>query len=118
MADVAESVRPTLTGAKSVQDYIDERPTWPDGTTLKSAPMTTMQWRIWSLAAAGRFFEGFVVFMTGVALPLNVREFHILPAEKGSICAGSLAGILVGAVLLGGRGHRVGSVPSTVVSRL
>jgi hypothetical protein len=24
--------------------------------------MTGMQWRIWSLAAAGKFFEGFVVF--------------------------------------------------------
>jgi MFS family permease len=61
-----------------------------------------MQWRIWSLAAAGKFFEGFVVFMTGVALPLIVREFHIRPAEKGIISAASLAGILVGAVLLGG----------------
>ena len=76
---------------KSVQDYIDERPVWPDGTTLKSSPMTTMQWRIWSLAAAGKFFEGFVVFMTGVALPLIVREFHIGAAEKGIVSAASLS---------------------------
>ena len=27
--------------------------------------MTNMQWRIWTLAAAGKFFEGLVVFMTG-----------------------------------------------------
>src|SRR6201996_5427465 len=87
---------------KSVQQYIDELPTWPDGTRLKSAPMTGMQWRIWSLAAAGKFFEGFVVFMTGVALPLIVREFSIAPAQKGIISAASLAGILFGAVLLGG----------------
>ncbi len=59
----------------SVQDYIDEMPAWADGTVLGSAPMTSMQWRIWSLAAAGKFFEGFVVFMTGVALPLIAREF-------------------------------------------
>ncbi len=91
-----------LTGTKSVQEYIDELPVWPDGTRLKSAPMTGMQWRIWSLAAAGKFFEGFVVFMTGVALPLIVREFHIAPAEKGIVSAASLAGILFGAVLLGG----------------
>ena len=64
--------------------------------------MTGMQWRIWSLAAAGKFFEGFVVFMTGVALPLIVREFHIGAAEKGIVSAASLAGILFGAVLLGG----------------
>ena len=39
--------------------------------------MTAMQWRIWSLATAGKFFEGLVVFMTGVALPLIAREFRL-----------------------------------------
>jgi MFS transporter, putative metabolite transport protein len=102
VSETLQDARPISAGPKSVQEYIDELPRWPDGTALKSAPMTGMQWRIWSLAAAGKFFEGFVVFMTGVALPLIVREFHILPAEKGIISAASLAGILVGAVLLGG----------------
>jgi MFS family permease len=92
----------SVTGTKSVQDYLDELPTWSDGTRLKVAPMTGMQWRIWSLAAAGKFFEGFVVFMTGVALPLIAREFSIASAQKGIISAASLAGILFGAVLLGG----------------
>jgi MFS transporter, putative metabolite transport protein len=94
--------RPNPGSAKTVQEYIDELPVWADGTNLKSSPMTGMQWRIWSLAATGKFFEGFVVFMTGVALPLITREFHIAPAENGIISAASLAGILVGAVLLGG----------------
>jgi putative MFS transporter len=102
MSSSLEASRPGIAGPKSVQEYIDERPVWSDGTHLKSAPMTAMQWRIWSLAAAGKFFEGFVVFMTGVALPLIVREFHIGAAEKGIVSAASLAGILVGAVLLGG----------------
>ena len=102
MADIANSARSARTNAKTVQEYIDELPVWSDGTKLKSSPMTGMQWRIWSLAAAGKFFEGFVVFMTGVALPLIVREFHIGPAEKGIVSAASLAGILFGAVLLGG----------------
>jgi MFS transporter, putative metabolite transport protein len=87
---------------KSVQDYIDELPAWSDGTRLKSPPMTAMQWSIWALAAAGKFFEGFVVFMTGVALPLIVREFHLGAASKGIAGAASLAGILVGALVLGG----------------
>jgi MFS transporter, putative metabolite transport protein len=87
---------------KSVQQYIDERPMWPDGTHLPSVPMTSMQWRIWALAAAGKFFEGFVVFMTGVALPLISREFGINAAQNGFISAASLMGILVGAVGLGG----------------
>lgn len=87
---------------KSVQDYIDECPIWPDGTQLRPAPMTAMQWRIWSLAAAGKFFEGFVVFMTGVALPLISHEFGISAAQGGLVSAASLIGILIGALGLGG----------------
>src|SRR6202012_4779953 len=107
MSTVAEADRPveitqTSPTHKSVQQYIDELPIWSDGTTLKSSPMTGMQWRIWSLAAAGKFFEGFVVFMTGVALPLIVREFHPARPRKAIPSAPSLAGILFGAVLLGG----------------
>jgi MFS transporter, putative metabolite transport protein len=40
---------------KSVQEYIDETPVWRDGTLLRTTPMTGMQWRIWTLAAAGKF---------------------------------------------------------------
>src|SRR5271170_2904166 len=97
--------------AKSVQEHIDERPIWSDGTQLPSAPMTGMQWLIWSLAAAGKFFEGFVVFMTGVALPLLSYEFGIGAAEHGIITASSLFGILVGAVALGGLSDRFGRKP-------
>jgi putative MFS transporter len=93
---------------RSVQDYIDEHPTWPDGTVLPSVPMTSMQRRIWTLAAAGKFFEGYVVFMTGVALPLIVREFGISAGEKGVVSAASLFGILLGALLLGGLSDRFG----------
>jgi putative MFS transporter len=75
------------TGApRTVQDYIDERPIWPDGTRLTSAPMTSMQRRIWMLAAAGKFFEGFVVFMTGVALPLTAVQHHAGAAWTGQCC--------------------------------
>jgi MFS transporter, putative metabolite transport protein len=87
---------------RTVQEYIDERPMWPDGTRLPSIPMTAMQRRIWGLAAAGKFFEGFVVFMTGVAVPLIARQFEISPAQKGFVTAASLAGILIGALGLGG----------------
>ena len=102
MNEITDMTRRVQAGAKSVQDYIDEVPVWSDGTQLQSSPMTAMQWRIWGLAAAGKFFEGFVIFMTGVALPLIVREFHIGAAEKGIVSAASLAGILLGAILLGG----------------
>ena len=88
--------------ARSVQSYIDETPSWPDGTETTLVPLTIMQWRIWLLATAGKFFEGMVVFMTGVALPLIVAEFGLGATEKGVISAAILAGILVGASLLGG----------------
>src|SRR5271170_6298867 len=103
-----ETSLPDRAGVKSVQEYIDELPTWSDGTHLKTPPMTAMQWRIWALAAAGKFFEGFVVFMTGVALPLIVREFHLGAASKGIASAASLAGILVGALVLGGLSDHFG----------
>jgi MFS family permease len=87
---------------RSVQSYIDETPVWSDGTALPWAPMTAMQWRIWTLAAAGKFFEGLVVFMTGVALPLIAQEFDITKTQHGVIGAASLFGILIGAAGLGG----------------
>jgi putative MFS transporter len=87
---------------RSVQAYIDETPIWSDGTPLQWTPMTAMQWRIWTLAAAGKFFEGLVVFMTGVAMPLIAEDFNITPAQHGVVGAASLFGILIGAVGLGG----------------
>lgn len=64
--------------------------------------MTKMQSLIWSLAAAGKFFEGLVVFVTGIALPLIARQFHITAGQDGTVSAATLAGILIGAVGLGG----------------
>jgi MFS transporter, putative metabolite transport protein len=103
---------------KSIQEYIDERPVWADGTNLPAAPMTNMQWLIWSLAAAGKFFEGYVVFMTGVALPLISREFGIGSAEHGLIGAASLLGILVGAIGLGGMSDRFGRKPMFIIEMI
>jgi putative MFS transporter len=93
---------------QTVQEYIDETPFWADGTEVADAPMTSMQYRIWWLATAGKFFEGMVVFMTGVALPLIVLQFDLSPAEKGAVGASPLLGILVGATLLGGLADHFG----------
>ncbi|MEO1089810.1 MAG: MFS transporter [Pseudomonadota bacterium] len=94
--------------SRTVQAWIDESPRWQDGTTVASTPMTPMQLRIWALAAAGKFFEGMVVFMTGVALPLIAIEFGLGPFEHGLVTAASLFGILVGASLLGGLADSLG----------
>jgi MFS transporter, putative metabolite transport protein len=116
--DIAKPQLASASRGKSVQDHIDELPMWADGTHLPSAPMTGMQWLIWSLAAAGKFFEGFVVFMTGVALPLLSSEFQIGSAEHGVIGAASLFGILIGAVGLGGMSDRFGRKPMFVAEMI
>jgi MFS family permease len=103
---------------RTVQDYIDMRPAWPDGTPTGSAPMTSMQWLIWSLAAAGKFFEGLVVFMTGIALPLIAREFHITAGQDGIVSAATLLGILIGAVGLGGLSDAFGRKKMFVIEML
>jgi MFS family permease len=94
--------------SKTVQEYIDETPLWADGTTVPQVPMTVMQWQIWGLATAGKFFEGLVVFMTGVALPLMAMEFDLSAAQKGMVGAATLFGILIGATALGSLADHVG----------
>lgn len=105
---VVKSPETELQAQKSVQQYIDEQPTWADGTELPSTPMTAMQFRIWALTCAGKFFEGMVVFMNGVAAPLIAVEFHLNTAEQGVVTASSLAGILVGASALGSLADKYG----------
>src|SRR6516165_7567820 len=100
---------------KSVQAYIDERPLWADGTIAPAAPMTGMQLRIWWLSVAGKFFEGLVVFMTGVALPLIAKEFDLDAAQHGMVGAATLFGILIGASALGGLSDRLGRKPLFVI---
>jgi MFS transporter, putative metabolite transport protein len=113
-----ERLLPAQSRAKTVQDHIDELPMWVDGTLLSAPPMTRMQWRIWSLAAAGKFFTGFILFMTGVALPLFFNEFEIRPAAHGVISAATLFGILVGAFFFGGLADRLGRKPIFVAEMI
>ena len=118
MANITTPIPDIVARPRSVQDHIDELPMWADGTRLPSVPMTGMQWLIWSLAAAGKFFEGYVVFMTGVAMPLFSREFDMRAFEHGMIGAASLFGILVGAVTLGGLSDRFGRKPMFVAEMI
>lgn len=106
------------TAPKSAQDYIDETPVWADGTALTWSPLTTMQWRIWLLAAAGKFFEGLIVFMTGVAIPLLGANFDLTASQHGVIGAASLAGILVGALVLGGLADVFGRRPLFIIEMI
>lgn len=70
-----------------------------------------MQWRLWWLATAGKLFEGLIVFLGGLALPLVAARFGLGPSGQGLVSAASLAGILVGAPVLGGLADRFGRRP-------
>jgi MFS transporter, putative metabolite transport protein len=99
---------PSSASARTVQDYIDETPVWADATEVSFSPITNMQWLIWGLATAGKFFEGAVVFTTGVALPLMGQEFGLGATEKGVVASASLFGILIGATAFGDLADRYG----------
>jgi len=96
---------------RSVQAYIEEVPSWEGGTHLAGPPLSSMQWLVWSLATAGKFFEGLIVFMGGIALPLVAEQFAMTSTDKGLVTAATLAGILIGALALGGLADRFGRKP-------
>ncbi|MEB3275911.1 MAG: MFS transporter, partial [Cyanobacteriota bacterium] len=96
---------------RSVQAYIEEVPSWDGGTRLAGPPLSAMQWLVWSLATAGKFFEGMIVFMGGIALPLVAEQFAMTSTDKGLVTAATLAGILIGALALGGLADRFGRKP-------
>jgi MFS family permease len=108
----------TESRARTVQEYIDEQPNWADGTPLAATPLTAIQWRIWWLAAAGKFFEGMVVFITGVALPLITLEFSLNPTQVGTVGAATLFGVLIGAAALGGLADHFGRKLMFIVEML
>lgn len=88
-----------MTLSKSLQAHIDETP---------PRPLSSMQWRIWLLAAMGKLFEGMIIFIVGVALPLIERDFNLPSALGGTVAAASLFGILTGASLFGNLADRLG----------
>ena len=96
---------------RSVQAYIEEVPSWEGGTHLAGPPLSGMQWLVWALATAGKFFEGLSVFMGGIALPLVAEQFAMTSTDKGLVTAATLAGILIGALALGGLADRFGRKP-------
>jgi MFS family permease len=96
---------------RSVQAYIEEVPSWEGGAHLAGPPLSGMQWLVWSLATAGKFFEGLIVFMGGIALPLVAEQFAMTSTDKGLVTAATLAGILIGALTLGGLADRFGRKP-------
>ena len=98
-------------GARTVQDYIEAIPTRTTLSPLGVPALTPTQWLVWSLATAGKCFEGLIVFMGGISLPLVSRQFGMTTTEQGLVTAATLAGILLGALWLGSLADRWGRKP-------
>ncbi|MEB3354967.1 MAG: MFS transporter [Cyanobacteriota bacterium] len=96
---------------RSVQAYIEEVPAWTTGAALSGPVLSPTQWLVWGLATAGKFFEGLIVFMSGISLPLVALQFDMTSTDKGLVTAATLFGILVGAMGLGGLADRWGRRP-------
>ncbi len=56
----------------------------------------------------GKYFEGLIVFMGALTLPLISADFQLQATGRGWLGAASLGGILVGALLFGALADRLG----------
>jgi MFS family permease len=85
---------------------------------IEGSPLSSMQWLVWALATAGKFFEGLIVFMGGIALPLVSEQFQLTALDRGLVTAAPLVGILIGALGLGGLADRLGRRPVFIAEML
>ncbi|MFI3256242.1 MAG: MFS transporter, partial [Psittacicella sp.] len=101
----SDSLRPEKT---TVQGYLDEIPIWPDGTKPKYTPMTSTQWYIWAVSLFGKLFEGMLIFIMGITLPLISYEFKFSVSQTSLLGASIIAGLIVGAIFLAGFADKYG----------
>lgn len=83
-------------------------PTIDVGSLLDSAPWTTFQKLITTLAALAVIFDGFDIQILAFAVPSLIRDWHAVRADFAPVLAIGLTGMVIGGPLAGYLGDRIG----------
>jgi MFS transporter, putative metabolite transport protein len=75
---------------------------------LDASPLKPIQRWLWVLSTGGTLFDGFVIFVLGVAMPLIIAEFQFTPDVIGLIGASLVFGAVFGAGLGGPMADHLG----------
>lgn len=83
-------------------------------TLIDTSPISKLQIRVVALCSFVTFIDGYDIQSLGLAIPLMAREHDIAPTAYAGALSASLAGIAIGALLLGPVADRWGRRPMLI----
>lgn len=92
----------------TVQYYLDEIPRWKDGSKTQYVPMTSTQWYIWIVSVFGKLFEGMLIFIMGITIPIIAYAFKLSLIETSCLSGSIIFGVMLGASALAGFADKYG----------
>ena len=78
------------------------------GALIESRPIGSAQWTVIGLCAFVAMLDGLDLQSIGLAAPAMISQLHIAPQVFGFVFSAALAGLALGAFLLGPVADRVG----------
>lgn len=81
---------------------------------IDNAPLTAFQWRIFILCFLIAIFDGFDTQAVAFTAPALIQSFQLAPGALGPVMAASTAGMVLGAMILGFLGDKIGRRPTVI----